>query len=164
MNILFLNPPFQGRFSRASRSPAVAKGGTLYYPVWLAQAAAVSNAQGHNVRLFDAPADGLNLDDIFSRLEDFIPDIVVLDTSTGSLSSDLDCVTALKKHYSDIFSIVVGTHPTARPDETLHANHDIDCVARREYDYTIPEIACELSRPIPELSEISGGTSPRRLP
>ena len=39
MNVAFVNPPFIGRFSRTSRSPAVSKGGTLYYPIWLAYAA-----------------------------------------------------------------------------------------------------------------------------
>ena len=156
MNILFLNPPFKGRFSRASRSPAVAKGGTLYYPVWLAQAAAVSSAHGFAVRLLDAPADGLDLSNVFARLKDFPPDILVLDTSTGSISSDLDCLTALKQSYPDLFTIVVGTHPTARPDETLRANPNIDCVARREYDYTVLEIASEITSTAPELSKILG--------
>ena len=53
MNILFLNPPFKGRFSRTSRSPAVAKGGTLYYPFWLAYAAGVVNADGFSVKLIE---------------------------------------------------------------------------------------------------------------
>ena len=56
MQILFLNPPFKGRFSRTSRSPAVTKGGTLYYPVWLALAAGVAEKEGHSVQFFDAPA------------------------------------------------------------------------------------------------------------
>jgi len=41
MKILMLNPPFLPKFSRTSRSPAVAKGGTIYYPIWLAYATGV---------------------------------------------------------------------------------------------------------------------------
>ena len=43
---LFVNPPYQNsRFSRASRSPAVPKSGTLYYPIWIAYAAANAEVQ-----------------------------------------------------------------------------------------------------------------------
>src|SRR3989304_7118154 len=44
MKILCLNPPFKteyGRFSRTSRSPAVTKSGTIYYPIWLCYVAGV---------------------------------------------------------------------------------------------------------------------------
>src|SRR3972149_2968823 len=67
MNILFFNPPFIGRFSRSSRSPAVTKGGTLYYPIWLAYAVGVAEQAGHNVMLLDAPADGLEIDQVFDK-------------------------------------------------------------------------------------------------
>ena len=141
MNLLYINPPFKGRFSRASRSPAIAKGGTLYYPVWLAQAAATAKAQGHIVKFFDAPAQGLSIEDIFSSLNSYPPDITVFDTSTGSLYSDLDVVKQFKLRYPTVTTIVVGTHPTARPEEILKVSPDVDIVARREYDYTIPEIS-----------------------
>ncbi len=42
MNIAFINPPFFPKYSRGSRSPAVTKSGTVYYPIWLALAAGVA--------------------------------------------------------------------------------------------------------------------------
>ena len=40
MNVLFLNGPYKKLpYSRASRSPAVTKSGTVYYPIFLAYAA-----------------------------------------------------------------------------------------------------------------------------
>ncbi len=145
MNLLYINPPFKGRFSRASRSPAIAKGGTLYYPVWLAQAAATAESRGHNVYFFDAPAQGLSIEDIFSSLGVEEPEIAVFDTSTGSLYSDLDVVRCFKEKYPNLLTVVVGTHPTARPEEVLSINEFVDVVARREYDYTVPDIADALS-------------------
>ena len=56
MRILVLNPPFKseyGRYSRASRSPAIAKGGTFYYPMWLAYATGVLEQASHQVKLLD---------------------------------------------------------------------------------------------------------------
>ena len=46
MNIAFINPPFHPKYSRGSRSPAVTKSGTVYYPIWLALAAGFAEKKG----------------------------------------------------------------------------------------------------------------------
>ena len=79
MKVLMLNPPFKGRFSRSSRSPAVTKGGTLYYPIWLAYAAGVVDQAGHDVLLLDAPAKEVGDEETLRRVADFKPDLVVVD-------------------------------------------------------------------------------------
>ncbi len=144
MNILFLNPPFIGRFSRASRSPAVAKGGTLYYPLWLAYAAGVAQKEGHRVSFFDAPAQGLSLEDVFIQLKDFVPGLVIVDSSTPSIYSDLQVMEKIKAVYPEAFTVLVGTHPSALPEETLKLNNSIDSVCVGEYDYTISDLATAL--------------------
>jgi len=68
MNILMLNPPFIGKFSRTSRSPAITKGGTIYYPFWLAYATGVLERKGFNVGLIDAPAEGMTTEDVIERI------------------------------------------------------------------------------------------------
>lgn len=155
MEILFLNPPFKGRFSRTSRSPAVTKGGTLYFPIWLAYAAGIAEAEGHEVRLIDAPADGLNLNKVFARLENFSPNLVVIDTSTPSIYSDTKTAEKIKDRFNKSFIVLVGTHPSALPAETLVLNDQMDAVAQAEYDYTIRDLAYALENGIP-LEEVKG--------
>lgn len=122
MNILFLNPPFIGRFSRTSRSPAVTKGGTLYYPIWLAYVVGVAEQAGHNVMFLDAPADGLDLEQIFDRMGNFVPDLSIVDTSTPSIYSDIHVAEKIKERFPGAFSVLVGTHPSAMPEDTLSLN------------------------------------------
>ncbi len=55
MKVLMLNPPFHRRYSRQSRSPCVTKGGTFYYPYYLAYATGVLE-NGFDVKLIDAVA------------------------------------------------------------------------------------------------------------
>ena len=81
-----LNPPFLPKYSRFSRSPAVTKSGTIYYPIWHAYAAGLLEKEGHNVKLIDAPADGLSREDCYKIPKDFMPDMVVVYTSTPSIS------------------------------------------------------------------------------
>ena len=146
MNILFLNPPFKGRFSRSSRSPAVTKGGTFYYPIWLAYATGVAEKEGHEVRLIDAPADGLSLDDVFKILGDFVPDIAVVDTSTPSVYSDANVLGEVKNRFPETYAVLVGTHPSALPEETLELDNRVDAVAVGEYDFIISDLAKAISK------------------
>lgn len=141
MNILFLNPPFFPYFSRSSRSPAVTKGGTFYYPLWLAYAAGVAEKDGHNVRFIDAPAENLEIEDIFDLLQDFEPELVVIDTSTPSIYNDVQVAEKVKSKYRNSFIILVGTHPSALPENTLALSEAINAVCLGEYDYTIRDLA-----------------------
>lgn len=155
MNILFLNPPFIEDYSRSSRSPAVTKGGTLYYPIWLAYAAGLAEAAGHDIRLYDSPAEGLSLKDIYKRLDDFFPKLIVIDTSTPSIYNDAKISKDMKSRFPKAFTVLVGTHPSALPEETLALNNSIDAVAVGEFDYTIRDLAESLKQGLP-IDQVKG--------
>src|SRR3990167_8180363 len=141
MKILMLNPPFLPKFSRFSRSPAVTKSGTLYYPIWLAYATGVLEKENFETRLIDGPGQGLSDEDILNIVKDYQPDLVVIDTSTPSIYNDVKIAESVKRNLRDSFVILVGTHPSSLPEETLRLSESIDAVARGEYDYTIRDIA-----------------------
>ena len=146
MNIAFINPPFFPKYSRGSRSPAVTKSGTVYYPIWLALAAGVAEQNGHNIILIDAPAEPISAEETFSRLSSFKPDIVVIETSTGSISSDIMFSEEVKTKFPDCYVCLVGNHATACDKETLQQSRVIDAVARNEYEATLVDLAERLSR------------------
>ncbi len=141
MKTLFLNPPFMGRFSRTSRSPAVTKGGTFYYPIWLAYAAGLAERSGHEIRLFDAPATSAHLVDLYHHLGDWMPRLVVIDTSTPSIDSDARVAAEIKSRFPDAFVLLVGTHPSALPEKCIRLDEAIDGVAIGEYDVTVIDLA-----------------------
>ena len=140
MKILMLNPPFLPNYSRNSRSPAVTKGGTIYYPIWLAYATGVLEKEGFNVKLIDAPAQGLVLEDVVKIATDFNPKMIVVNTSTPSIYDDVNVASELK-NATNSFIVLVGTHVSALPEETLKLNESIDAVTIQEYDYTLPGLA-----------------------
>jgi len=165
MKILLLNPPFKteyGRFSRPSRSPAITKSGTLYYPFWLAYAAGVLEEAGHWVILLDSCAYRYDRKKTYEIAKNFKPELIVLDTSTPSIYNDVEVGAELKTIFPNSFVILVGTHPSALPEETLKLNPKIDGIARREYEYTLLELANELEsqglkRKRSNIDEILGG-------
>jgi len=146
MNVLMLNPPFKGRFSRTSRSPAVTLGGTIYYPFWLAYATGVLEQNGFSVSLIDAPAQGLSVDDVIERANNRPPQLIVVDTSTPSIYNDVKVAEQLKEKFPASFVTLVGTHPSALPEETLKLGEMVDAVAVGEYDYTVRDLALGLQK------------------
>ncbi|MDA8088500.1 MAG: radical SAM protein [Nitrospiraceae bacterium] len=148
MRILFLNPPFKtefGRFSRSSRSPAITKSGTLYYPIWLGYAAAVAEEAGHEIKLLDSCASRLDLEKTLEAVSGFRPGLAVIDTSTPSIFNDVDVGRRIKQLLPDCAVALMGTHPSALPEETLRLDPCTDAIAVGEADYTIRELAGRLA-------------------
>ncbi len=150
-----LNPPFFPKFSRSSRSPAVTKGGTIYYCIWLAYATGVLEKAGHEVKLVDAPAVPISEKKVLAIIRRFKPEMVVLDTSTASIHNDVEVLRKVKKAHK-CFGVLVGTHVSALPLETMEMSNAIDAVCIQEYDYTLRDLAKELGKKKPALAKVNG--------
>jgi radical SAM superfamily enzyme YgiQ (UPF0313 family) len=146
MKVLMLNPPFLPKFSREQRSPAVTKSGTLYYPMWLAYATGVLEAAGFDVKLVDAPAQGLGMEGLIPLVKHFAPDMAVVDTSTPSIYNDVKVAAKIKELVPGCTTALVGPHVSALPEETLQLDPSIDVIARGEYDYTLRDLASAVSQ------------------
>lgn len=148
MRVLLLNPPFKtqyGRFSRTSRSPAITKSGTLYYPIWLCYVAGILEMAGHEVKIIDSCAYEFDYEKTLDMAKEFSPELTVVDTSTPSIYNDVEIAAAIKEMLPQSFNVLMGTHPTAVPEETLGLNDKLDAIAVGEADYTIRHLAQKLS-------------------
>lgn len=146
MNILFVNPPFKaeyGKFSREARSPMITNSGVIYYPLWLLYAAGVCKEDGCDIDFLDAPAKRMNKESSIEWIKEKNKkyDLIVIDTSTPSIYSDVDFGGILKEIFEDSFVLLVGTHPTALPEETLKLDERIDGVAVGEFDFIVRDLA-----------------------
>ena len=149
MKTYFVNPPFKaehGRFARENRSAAITRSGTLYYPLWLIYAAAVCEKDGFDVQFLDAPGfsgSPLNEEQALEEIEKNAEGtkLFVIDTSTPSIVSDVHFADVLKELHPDAFVMLVGTHPSALPEETLKNSVKVDAVARHEFDYIVRDVA-----------------------
>lgn len=139
MRIYVLNPPFVENYVRCGRWQGVAaRGGTLYYPVWLAYAVAVLEQAGHVVRFADAVAGKWSLADVLEDAKAFQPELLVVDTNFSSLTNDVEAAARIKKE-TGAWSVMVGPPAALSADKMLSAGADI--VARFEYDFTLRELA-----------------------
>jgi anaerobic magnesium-protoporphyrin IX monomethyl ester cyclase len=154
MKVYFLNPPFVPRYSRSSRWAAKCRGGALYYPIWLAYAAGVVEAKGHEVRLVDAPACGWDIATVIEDAQKFKPEVIVSECNFQSLSNDLEVSNKIKNE-TDAISVIVGPPASQFPERILESG--VDIVAKYEYDFTVRDIvlALEDEKPLESVKGIS---------
>jgi len=137
MKILVINEPFVPDFCRTQRWAARTRGRVLRAPDWLAYAAAVLEKADFDVKLYDFPALGWDKVKLKSIIKKENPDFVVLDSTTPSIYSDIECAKIVKDN-SNAKVLMVGPHISALPQETLGlAAGVVDVVCIGEYDYTV---------------------------
>jgi anaerobic magnesium-protoporphyrin IX monomethyl ester cyclase len=152
MKVLVLNQPFIPDFCRCQRWPARTRARAIRPPDWLSYAAAVLKQSGFEVELCDFIANNWDKDKLRSLVKQKKPEFVVLDSSTPSISSDIECAKICKEQ-ADTIVIMVGTHASALPEETLRqAGGAIDIIAIGEYDYTVDDIV----KSYPALDKVKG--------
>ena len=141
MKVLLINEPYVRGFNRTQRWAARTRGRVLRAPDWLAYATAVLEREGIEAKLFDFPAMDWAKGDLETLVKAESPDFVVLDSTTPSIYSDIECAAICKKN-SSAKVIMVGPHVSALPAETLQMAHgavDVACIG--EYDYTVLDVA-----------------------
>src|SRR6266446_9521151 len=137
MKTLFLNPPSYDDFDggAGSRYQATREVWSFWYPTWLAYPAGMIPG----ARLLDAPPHNYTVEMTINEAKNY--DLVVIHTSTPSLRMDTRTAEAIKAANPNTIIAMVGGHPTARPEETLKLSPSIDIAARKEFDYSMLEVA-----------------------
>jgi radical SAM superfamily enzyme YgiQ (UPF0313 family) len=136
----------------------------LRAPDWLAYATAVLEREGIPVKLFDFPARDWDKEQLRRLVNEQRPDFVVLDSTTPSIYSDIECARICKDAGATV--IMVGPHASARPEETIVlADGAVDAICIGEYDYTVLDVV----KNYPHLETVSGicfleGGKPKRTP
>ena len=141
MRVAFLNAMFATDFTKSARWFAKSRGRVQRHPDYLCIAAGTVRAAGHDLFFLDAQAKNMPTDEVLPRLKAFKPDLIVHQATTPSIDSDI-AVAARCKAETGALNVLVGSHVTAEPEDTLsRANGMIDAVTMGEYDFTIRDLA-----------------------
>lgn len=168
--VLVLNLPFVKDFCRTQRWAARTRGRVLRPPDWLAYTTAVLEKEGVTAKLYDFPAKDWGKDRLAALCREEEPAAIVLDSTTPSIYSDIECA-RLCKEACGAKIIMVGPHVTACAEETLdEAGGHVDAAAMGEYEYTVRDFVkavlngAETFSDIPGLVWRSGGENLRNAP
>ena len=148
MKFALVNPAwtFEGSTYFGCREP--------HYPLELLFAHDQIALAGHRPLLIDAHNDGVSLDEVRRRLEDFTPDFLVMPTAPSylfwrcpppELRVPMEWFAALDV---GAVTVAIGPHSSATPAATLRKT-GCDIVMRGEPDQTLPRLAIEPWERIP---------------
>ena len=134
---LFLNPPSYNGFDggAGSRYQCTREVKSFWYPTWLAQPAALIEGS----RLIDAPARGMDLENVLPLARDY--ELLMLYTSTPSFRNDVRVAEAFKAANPELLVGFCGAHVAVNPEVSVLASDAVDFVTRNEFDFTIREVA-----------------------
>jgi len=145
VRVYLLNPPCKHRFSRDMRWQDTGRGGTLYYPIWLAYATGVLEQIGCEARLVDTAAWKWGLKEVLEDINAFKPNMIVIDTSFPSLKNDLSVAETIKSSFSEAKVVMVGA-PASQFAERMLSSPSVDIVARWEFDFVLRDVVLALAQ------------------
>jgi radical SAM superfamily enzyme YgiQ (UPF0313 family) len=142
MRVFIVNPAFGEGFVKTARWFAKSRGRVQRHPDYLCRATAVLEQAGHVCEFLDAQAKNLPMVEVEERIRRFAPDCVVVYATTPSILCDLEHAKMAKRSTGGALVVLVGSHVSAEPTDTLERGRGfVDAVTRREYDYTLRELA-----------------------
>ncbi|MCX5905863.1 MAG: radical SAM protein [Deltaproteobacteria bacterium] len=142
MKVFLFNPPTpDGRiFTREGRCTQEAGvWATQWPPVSLATAAALLEADGHDVFCIDFPAVAMGIEDLKAFIAEHRPHLAFWSTGSPTLLHDLHISNIIKDISDSTLTGVMGTHVTVMAEATLKAS-SVDVVIRGEPEGIIRNI------------------------
>jgi radical SAM superfamily enzyme YgiQ (UPF0313 family) len=142
---LLINPPLINgvAFTRQGRCQEREEVlGTTKPPYTLALAASLLREAGCDVRLVDATAERLSIDDVIARLdgERFTPSLIVFPTTTPTLDADVAAIARLKQRYgAPMFCF--GPHASTAPALSMERAPLVDGMFVGEPEDAIVQLA-----------------------
>lgn len=137
MKTLFLNPPHPLNIRLdIQRYTLRTRAGSMFPPIWISWAAA-SVPQS---RVVDAMASNLTVQDILSISKGY--DLIVMQVDTSMVDACI-WLSNLLKESTGASICFVGPHVSVLEcaDEILKKTKSVDYIARKEFDYTVKELA-----------------------
>lgn len=147
MKVYLVNPPGPNNIKMVREGRCMQRKGawtTVWPPVTLATIAAMLLEKGFEVKLSDCIVEDIDINALIANIVSFDPDILLINTATASILSDLSVVRLAKRIKPDIKTVVIGIHVTALPDESFKLASDLDFLIRGEPEFCFLELALAL--------------------
>ncbi|MDD5440554.1 MAG: radical SAM protein, partial [Candidatus Omnitrophica bacterium] len=147
MNVLIINPPAADgvKIVREGRCMQRQEAwGTSWAPLSLAIIAALLRDHAFDVVLKDCSNDGIGFEELKNIIRDFKPALIIANTSTPSIASDLKVSSVQQEADAGIITVFFGIHVTALPEETFAMNPDVRFIAGGEPEYTLLDLAVSI--------------------
>lgn len=121
---------------------------TYIFPVIPAYAATMLKEKGYDTLYLDGIAKEITYEQWLSRMKQFSPDIIAMETKTPVVKRTWKIIDEIKEELPDTKIVLMGDHVTAFPEESLR-NSKVDYViAGGDFDFAIVNVAEHLNNKI----------------
>jgi len=159
MKIYLVNPPSNKGVKMVREGRCMQRKGawtTVWPPVTLATMAALLLENGFEVKLDDCIVEDITQDKLKAVIKEFKPDMIVINTATASIYSDLKCCSIAKEIIPCVKTVAFGLHVTALTEESFSLDAGIDYIIRGEPEFCLLELAKALSKGEEPVTRIRG--------
>lgn len=135
MKVFLVNPPASDGVEMVREGRCMQRRsawGAVWPPISLVTIAAMLELKGYECLVRDCIVEKTGLDELVKDVRAYQPRMIIVNTATGSIKSDLQTVDRLKQALPGSKIFVIGIHPTALPEETLEMSRGLDGVIRGE--------------------------------
>lgn len=147
MKAIFINPPPARGVKIVREGRCMQREGawtSVWPPISLALSASLLEERGVQVKLHDCIVEDIDFKRLKVILDEFKPDLAVINTATPSIESDLTVAEWVKRANPGAKTAVFGIHVSALPCECFEKTPSLDFVIRGEPELTIKELALSL--------------------
>ena len=144
MRAMLINPPAAAGVNMVREGRCMQRAGAwtaVWAPISLATIAAVLSREGISCRLDDCIIEGVSAAGVLARAVEFKPDLIVINTATPSIESDLGLATILKAELPNAVILAFGIHVSALPRDSLALAPGLDAVVIGEPELTVRDAA-----------------------
>lgn len=149
MKVLLLNPPPADGVNVVREGRCMQRAGAwtaIWAPVSLATTAAVLRDEDLEAKIADLSVQDLGGEGLAEMVASWRPDLVVINTATPSIESDIKTSSLVKSAYPAAKVMAMGIHPGSLPESCFAMDENLDVVVRGEPEYTIRDAALALRR------------------
>src|SRR5262245_35589325 len=139
MRVLLVNPPYQTLTSNLGVGHQV--------PLGLLMVGGALLDRGHEVRLIDAEAKRLSIEEVVAEVTHWMPQ-VLMTGHAGSTPAHPVCIrmmNAIRRAHPGVIQIYGGVYPTYHADQILGKERSIDFIVRGEGEAISVELLSILS-------------------
>jgi len=109
-------------------------------PLGIGYIASELEARGHKVKIIDANADNLSMEDIVSIIFEFKPNIIGISCNYSPLHNSTLSLSRILKRKINVPIVIGGNHASALAEYILNQSNSIDIVIRGEGEEIMPKV------------------------
>lgn len=147
MKVLLINPPASNGVKIVREGRCMQRQGawtSTWPPITLALCGGVLEKENIQVKLIDCIVKDSDSNSLKKQIAQFKPNLIILNTSTPSIESDLSMAKLAKEAFPEVKVAALGIHVTVLPEDCFNLSSNLDYCIRGEPEFIVRDLTLTL--------------------